>query len=533
MKHFFRSLAHRFLIGLAGLLLLAISALFLIERLVVMPVLLEEENRRAAQELARIGQALEHNRSSLLAQVRDWAHWDDTYEFVQGRHDTYASANFSREMFEDMNYQVMVFYTAEKDLYWVAGIDPATGKYTVCSRATNDCLWTRSLLEVLRPLLADTAQSGFAVNVSRPWPAMAAVAPILRTDRSGAAAGWLVKVRLIDSRVTSLLEEQTGLPVAINARKSMASSPEHTVVIRDSGQLEVSRRLAAQTTDPALELTTRMPRERFQTAARLFRFALAWTAALLLLVMLMVLSLLLLLVIRPLGQFTRFTRSQHGINSLLGTDSGGTVPPSLLKRRDEFGTLAHHFQSLLDQQHAQGRMLLKLSQHDSLTGLANRRLFDASLEQALMAPGEPAVSVMMIDIDHFKLYNDHYGHPAGDECLVRVAEAMQATMGQQGLLVARTGGEEFNILLPGTPLEVAMEHAETLRQSIEDLGLEHTSSPVLNVVTVSVGVASTRGISKRSGTRLMSNADQALYQAKDSGRNRVTGYAQESALSAQ
>lgn len=127
MKCFFRSLAHRFLVCLAGLLLLAIAALFLIERLVVMPVLLEEENHRASQEMTRISQALEHNQNSLLAQARDWAHWDDTYEFVQGRHATYSSANFSREMFEDMHYQLMVFFTAEQEVHWVAGIDPATG----------------------------------------------------------------------------------------------------------------------------------------------------------------------------------------------------------------------------------------------------------------------------------------------------------------------------------------------------------------------------------------------------------------------
>lgn len=362
---------------------------------------------------------------------------------------------------------------------------------------------------------------------------MVAIAPVLRTDRSGPAVGWLAKVRQIDSRVTSLLEEQTGLPVDIHVRRSAALPHGDITVIREPGHLEVIQLLAAHTTEPVLELGTRIPRERFETAIRLFRYALAWTAALLLLVMVVVLWLLTLLVIRPLAQFTRFTSSQHGVNSVLGTNSQANVPTSLLERRDEFGTLAHRFQSLLNHQHAQGEMLLRLSQQDPLTGLANRRLFDASLEQALIEAGDSEVSVMMIDIDHFKLYNDHYGHPAGDECLVRVAEGMQETLGNQGFLVARTGGEEFNILLPGTPFEAAMDYAETLRLAIQNLALVHTRSLISDVVTISIGVASTRGISKRSGTRLMSNADQALYQAKGTGRNRVAGYGQEPAMPAQ
>lgn len=527
MKPGSHSLIPSFLVFLAGLLLLAIAALFLIERTVFLPVLLDGERDLAERELSRITNALGQSQNALIAQTRDWAHWDDTHAFVQGNDDNYTSTNFSREMFEDLQDQAMIYFSPDRQPLWIAGIDPDTDAYTTCTSAADDCRWAAPFVDVLRPFLRNVPPSGLGLNLALPWPALAGIAPILRTDRSGPAHGWLVKLKLIDERLSGLIDEQTGLPVTISAQSPGHTPEKGITLIREPDQLLTSTPLTTHTEGPSLQLSTVIPRQRFQTAARIFRYSLAWTAVLLVVVMAVVVALLAFIVLKPLNQLTRFTSGQQRVNAMLEGKTDGDVPLTLLKRQDEFGNLARHFQRLLDHQRNQAAMLLELSQHDPLTGLANRRLFDARLNAELIDVSKGPTSVLMIDIDHFKRYNDHYGHPEGDACLIKVSEAMEQSLFRPGYLVARTGGEEFSALLPDTTAEEATEHAETLRQAIIDLAIPHEDSPVLKVVSVSIGVAVCEGPRRRSGSALMRNADQALYKAKEGGRNRVAMFGQD------
>jgi diguanylate cyclase (GGDEF)-like protein len=130
---------------------------------------------------------------------------------------------------------------------------------------------------------------------------------------------------------------------------------------------------------------------------------------------------------------------------------------------------------------------------------------------------------MLCDIDCFKRYNDTCGHSMGDECLRAVAQAMQRVTGRAGDLLARIGGEEFAVLLPGTGAGQALAMAERLRQSVADLGVPHAASEVAPHVTVSVGVASFESGHPHSFDALLNQADQALYRAKSRGRNQVAG----------
>ncbi|MBU2549536.1 MAG: diguanylate cyclase [Proteobacteria bacterium] len=169
--------------------------------------------------------------------------------------------------------------------------------------------------------------------------------------------------------------------------------------------------------------------------------------------------------------------------------------------------------------------LERLSLTDGLTGVFNRRYFEAGLEgEWRRALREDApVSLLMIDIDFFKRFNDGKGHPAGDVCLREVAQAVSAALRRPGDFVARYGGEEFSCVLPRTEAKGAWEVAEAVRLEVASLNIPHPSSSVEPVVTVSVGVATAgpdaRG--RRSLTALVTTADQALYQAKDEGRNRT------------
>ncbi|WP_319541997.1 diguanylate cyclase [uncultured Pseudodesulfovibrio sp.] len=169
------------------------------------------------------------------------------------------------------------------------------------------------------------------------------------------------------------------------------------------------------------------------------------------------------------------------------------------------------------------RKLERMSNQDGLTGLANRRCFDDTLvcEWVRNGRNDQSLGLLMIDIDHFKQYNDALGHVNGDGCLYSVAEALKKSVRRPGDLVARYGGEEFAIILPNTDYNGAKAVADNIHENLAKIGLGHPDSTVAACVTVSIGVASGIPTCDTSPEHLLQAADSALYQAKDSGRNRT------------
>jgi diguanylate cyclase (GGDEF)-like protein len=168
-------------------------------------------------------------------------------------------------------------------------------------------------------------------------------------------------------------------------------------------------------------------------------------------------------------------------------------------------------------------LLGRLSLQDGLTGLANRRAFDAEyLREWRRAVRNCApLSLIMIDIDHFKAYNDTYGHLAGDECLKLVARALAGSLERGADFIARYGGEEFVCILPDTDAKGAPVIAGELRRAVESLHIPYHASPVAPWVTVSLGVASAIPTAALSEDMLIALADRMLYRAKTAGRNRT------------
>jgi diguanylate cyclase (GGDEF)-like protein len=164
-----------------------------------------------------------------------------------------------------------------------------------------------------------------------------------------------------------------------------------------------------------------------------------------------------------------------------------------------------------------------LARVDTLTGIPNRRLFEEELvkEWGRAQRDNETLAVIFADIDYFKEYNDLHGHPAGDSCLVDVAQALHRALFRPGDVVARIGGEEFAFLLPRTKLNGALSVAEQMRERILSLNLPHEASPVACQITLSFGVASTEADGVASSTDLIRASDIALYEAKRRGRNQV------------
>ena len=176
-----------------------------------------------------------------------------------------------------------------------------------------------------------------------------------------------------------------------------------------------------------------------------------------------------------------------------------------------------------DQLSQLNKELTELSERDYLTKLYNRRTFETRADEQwrLAARTKEPLSLLIMDIDHFKAFNDYYGHIAGDECIKQVAHTIESCLSRPADLVARYGGEEFIVLLPDTDEHGALHVAERIRRSIESLDIKHRESPTDTKVTISVGGAVA---AHTTGTRILDQinaADKALYSAKQAGRNRI------------
>lgn len=184
---------------------------------------------------------------------------------------------------------------------------------------------------------------------------------------------------------------------------------------------------------------------------------------------------------------------------------------------------ARHLEKLSRTSFLETRLIAELAQHDSLTGSKNRRVFDehlARLWPQAIADGR-AIAILLIDVDHFKAYNDRYGHQAGDQALRRVAQTLQTFVARPLDVLARYGGEEFAAVLYDVDGNQAVDVADRMRRAVEELNIEHPSSRTSNRVTISAGVALIQPTLERNPRGALQLADQALYEAKLKGRNRV------------
>ncbi len=218
-------------------------------------------------------------------------------------------------------------------------------------------------------------------------------------------------------------------------------------------------------------------------------------------------------------------RSALGVRRALQVRYGREA--ELERREEELLKAAHVLEEA-------NKRLALLSTRDTLTGVANRRglmdFYDQEWRRAARA--KAGLSLLMMDVDEFKSYNDTYGHQAGDECLWAVANGLKACLNRGADLVGRYGGEEFLAVLPGTPLQGALQVGEQLRKSVQDQGIGHSASQVVPVVTISVGVAFGIPGVDLSAQALLESADRALYEAKHQGRNRVHAAPEDNAAKA-
>jgi diguanylate cyclase (GGDEF)-like protein len=507
---------------------------FLVQRFVVYPSFLALEHQEAGQNLQRIFQAIDRESYHLERISRDWATWDDSHDFMTTGSEAFKKSNLNDEAMDSIAINVMIFFTTDGAIVWSNARDSAQESPVDLELLQSGSIGQDHPLISLPP--GEKGVRG-VINTEH-GPLLFATRQILRSDGSGPVAGLVTVGRILSPAMVESLAEQTRIPFEIiypyaesktlcgkSGIKAASTDSLHYFTQDEGDHVKVCSAYPGPTGTPIFGIQYLFPREITQKGIASIRYAMILVVSSGLIVLIILNVLLQAVILRPLQKLTEHAaRLQREEDYSLRLD---------LRRSDEVGVLAGSFDNMVqtirertEELKRANEQLTLLSLRDGLTGIPNRRMFDTSLKQEwrrAMRSGTP-ISLILGDVDFFKNYNDAHGHPQGDQCLIAVAAVLQRQIQRPADLAARFGGEEFAVILGDTNSKGAEHVAQSLRQAILDLRLDHGQSEASAFVTMSFGVVSVIPLPEDGDEGmigLLKKADQALYQAKRSGRDRV------------
>ncbi|HEX5756404.1 MAG TPA: diguanylate cyclase [Arenimonas sp.] len=519
---------HRVLAMLGLVLLLYVALTVAALRGVVFPAFERVELQDAMRHLERIEHALDARREHLASFCRDWAFWDDSYAFAAMPDDTYVEANLTEDATANTPTDLIAVFNAQGDPVHIGiyrALSPFRG--AVHELAGSDGALYRHAVAPLLGSDPDSENGAQALIDFRGQPVLAIGYPILRSDRTGPPGGVFLMAKLIDEAELQTLQAQTLVPFTLTPGRAVAEMPdsEHPFTLasgssgwieqRDAERLTLMLRLPAAD-GAAFDIATRYDRQMSREGVATLGYALLLsTLGFTALVGLLYFGLLAPSFLRPLSAMSKALAKIERERDL-----GASLP---VQGAPELQALARTLNGLMRQVEADREEISLLSLTDELTRLPNRRRFEQVLVQEWSSAlrQKQSIAVLLCDVDHFKPYNDHYGHPAGDDCLRRIAGCIQRALMRRTDVAARYGGEEFIVILPDTDTHGALTSAQRIVNAVRELGLPHSASPVAEVVTVSIGFYAATPSPERDPAEWVSLADSALYRAKAGGRNRV------------
>lgn len=473
--------------------------------------------------MGRVLKVMDASIGSLNSQTRDWAEWTDMYTYAQApaRHQVWAQRNLDGQALD----------TA--DLSFVDILD-AQGHVTLAVRPPGEVdeeaqvhVGPEVRKQLTQALQTPGAQARCGLLSMAQGLALVCAGRIARSDRTGDFLGAVLMGRMVDAHRVAQWQEQTGMairllgvdaiPPKLNWWKGVVA--EHRLGQRDMAvQVQAQRNVMySMLTDisgqEAATLEVSAPRELYvRTQALQGRVIVQAIVSALCIAVLLAGAVQWLLVRR----LRAFKAQLQALTSEAAWSRRVRVPG-----RDELSVLAAEVNFMLDMIDGQVQDLTAQSMTDTLTELPNRRALDMRLavEFGRARRQEQPLSLLLLDVDFFKRFNDHYGHPAGDAALRAVAEVLLAACNRAVDLAARMGGEEFAVLLPNTPMEGAVDIAERIEGLLAAKAIPHAQSEAATHLTVSVGIA-TLHAQDETAHALVERADHALYAAKLQGRNR-------------
>jgi len=515
MKHPKRnlSLGTFVLINTALICLLMILIVLSVRVLVVHPSFIEQAQELQHRELESIHAGFANELESLDVQVDDWATWTETADFLRGSNPDYIASNLIPAALDALKIDMLIL--SDLDHRPVSGILMDENDSSALLQQPEFIAFTESVLKDFTSIPDDAEHrlEGFAAFNGTPY--LFVTRAVLSSTREGPAAGYLTMVRRVDGKVLERISRVARVDLSLLSDVGIAPvSEEQWTEVFEGLQTQRFRPLIDMEGEVAGVLQIRHTLDRIPERLDLLTILIISFLALLPLLMMMITSYLILSPIRRanlvVSKMIEIGRPIQIRQSLLFTE--------LNQLRDSFNDLVH----IVEKQRVK---LIHKSNIDGLTDIANRRAFQERLEvewRRAMRGGN-SLSVVMLDIDHFKLFNDSYGHVAGDDALIKVAQMLSSQVQRTSDFVARYGGEEFALILVGqdhAQLEQLMLNIEV---ALASQFIEHCSSPTSQYLTVSIGACMIANPGEwmihEEPRMLLRQADEAQYLIKHSTRS--------------
>jgi diguanylate cyclase (GGDEF)-like protein len=493
----------------------------------LLPAFERMETKVALESAWRVVSGFEQQMSSLADMNRDWAIWDELYFHLQRPNEVFERSNFGPEAIQNAKYHAVLLLDENKR---VAGF--GSRAYSGGTQAQAQELATLLVVRLARsPMQPKRTECG-AARIAHTLN-LVCWTGVLKSDGQGPMMGTVVMARELDADSLKVIARYAGATFTLEqlgtnhtpAPAGLAwEMPPLQYLLNTQLPVQFSANAIAMqyllhdvNEKPLAWVRIHMGRELVVHGRNVIQDVLLQLATVALVTGLVLLLTVQWWLVRPVS---RLRRAVAKISDTKRWDKQLEVD-----RPDEIGELTQGINSLLSVLRKQVDALEETSSTDALTGIANRRRFDLRLDDELARLGRRtgSLSLLLMDIDHFKRYNDRYGHPLGDEVLRQFGALLGASCRQQDL-PARVGGEEFALILPDTDEAGAKAMADKIMEALAVLALEHDTSPTASVVTVSMGSATWPVAQEGGAETLYAQADKALYAAKNLGRNRVCAY---------
>jgi diguanylate cyclase (GGDEF)-like protein len=483
----------------------------------------EEPKERAliASFQTRELESIEHGFTFLSKAVEnivvDWAYWNDTYEFITAPkdHPSYISANISRTTFRNLRLVGIQYINNSFDILYEQGFDLGSSSYIDFGDLRFD---TKAHLGALgRKAEGEDLFRSVSWVRTASGPALVVISSITNSQQDAKPGGYLVFIRLIAQQDLDQLAAVTRLTTRFESLESHSDADPLSVPVNAEAVQSTRVRLLM---DPlrgesvaalAIKHNADYSSQLLNPGSLLLLFGLG-------LVPFLSFRMLDYRLVVPLEQSTRRIENMVGSDRLFVLEA-----PFSLKELEDMRLAFNGAVHSVERQQQQLRQLVVT---DGLTGIANRRGFDLHVERVSQEARRLGVSMMwlVLDLDHFKQFNDQFGHVAGDEALRRVGGALQRLTKRATDFCARIGGEEFAVISVAESEDAARHHAQSICVAIANLGIAHPGSATAPHLTVSIGGLWIPDMSNVPASlerdHLFALADKALYQAKAAGRNR-------------
>ena len=488
----------------------------LLSEFIIRPYNLEIEQKNAHEKISQIKYVLHSEMEHLSLLNIDWAVWDDTYEFMQDRDKHFLQSNFSENILETTHLnRIEIFDINGNSIY-----KKDDGKIKLERLFYQDRL--KKEFYIWKSYQRDKGRYG--IMKAEDTFTFVSLYPILKGDGKGPERGTVLMVRALNKDMIAKINKSTSSMIkliGIDDPLSIASSDETEFSISEvnNEELQVIGYLQGPDSKVSVMIETRLIREFVMESEKLIFYLFMFGGGLGFLSFVISFYLLRVEVVKPLNLLI-----EHIIKI---REDDNFIPSNMEKREDEIGVLSTEFNNLILKIDEKNKTLAKVARIDALTGLANRMDLDERFESESKQSCRDKLdmSILMIDIDYFKKYNDTYGHVKGDEVLAQVAKAVQGSSLRPRDYIARYGGEEFIIILPKTHVDGSVIVAQRVLKTVEDLQIEHKTSLLeKKVISVSVGCLTLVPHKSESQDFIINLADEALYTAKEQGRDRYHVY---------